>query len=65
MKYYTFCSSCGYSFGRSGVGTETETVCPKCKAELEYIVADGKVIINIIAQSPKKPSKKHKLAECC
>lgn len=60
MKFYTFCSSCGHSLGRSGAGTETEVRCPKCGAQLEYAVDDKKVIVTILQPSSKQQAKRMK-----
>ena len=53
-KLLTFCSSCGHKFGRSGNGTQTETFCPKCGAEIEYEVNDTTVIVKLLKPSTKK-----------
>lgn len=54
MKLLTFCSNCGHKLGRSADGTQTETVCPKCGAEIEYTVDEQTVIVKIIKPSDKK-----------
>lgn len=53
MKLFTFYSSCGHKFGRSGSGTETEMKCPKCGAEIAYTVDEQTVIVKIIKPSEK------------
>jgi phage FluMu protein Com len=48
MKLYTNCPECGYRLGRSGTGTNTEMICPRCRAVLNYEVDDGVVTIKIL-----------------
>lgn len=55
---YTFCSECGYRFGRSAGGTETELECPKCGAKIKYSVIGPKVTVEILEHSSKKPAKR-------
>ena len=37
-KLYVACCNCGFWFGSSACGTQTECSCPKCGAELKYTV---------------------------
>ncbi len=49
-----YCVKCGYTMGRFGNGSNCDLVCPRCKQDLEIIVAGEDVVV----------SKKSKKAKC-
>lgn len=49
-----YCVKCGYTMGRFGNGSNCDLVCPRCKQDLEIIVAGEDVVV----------SKKSKKSKC-
>ena len=54
VRLLAACCNCGRIIGRSADGTQTGLRCPKCGAELEYIVGDNAVTVRLIRQSAKQ-----------
>lgn len=42
------CGCCGQNLGRYSPGSEHETVCPRCKAQLRVVTADCQVTVTVI-----------------
>lgn len=49
-----YCPICGKQISRSKSGTDSESVCPKCGAQLNYTVNGGAVHIEVINVSVKQ-----------
>ena len=60
MRLLAFCCNCGYNFGRSGDGTQTETRCPRCGADVEYAVENKAVTVRLVRLSAKQQAARLK-----
>lgn len=49
-----YCPICGKQISRSKSGTDSESICPKCGAELNYTVNGEAVHIKVIKDSLKQ-----------
>ncbi len=43
MTNYVVCPECGYKLFKLGDGSNSEILCPKCKAKLQIEIKDGKI----------------------
>lgn len=60
MKLLASCCNCGHRFGRSADGTQTDLRCPKCGAEIEYIVGNNTVTVRLVRLSAKQQAARLK-----
>lgn len=60
MKLLASCCNCGHRFGRSAEGTQTDLRCPKCGAEIEYMVGNNTVTVRLVRLSAKQQAARLK-----
>ncbi len=53
-KFNVVCSNCGHKFGKYGPGSDHETTCPQCKAELKIETHENDLIITVLSTKQER-----------